>query len=437
MIDLNLKTKAMKSEEIKEYSSCLLIPVYLLQGKRMKPCNPAASSFKLTYRSIAEEVENAEDAFSCSMNLVQKKTTFFCTIQGKKISLGKGRAWLITCVPNISDDYLQELYRLASAREIMLEMTNSINQLETDQDIYEFILENCRKAVELSDLCSLMLVSGDIAHVVAARGYGESVFQAQFKLEDTFLSLATKGRMDKTVIISDLARFADNYHTEIKTKKNKMLLKSTLSTPIYVDKKLYAILCFDSTKKNSFTEQDKNLLELVKTNVETTLSNHLMHMQILHMSKTDQLTGVNNRTYLTSYLRQQIQKSFYLAMIDMNDLKGINDGHGHSSGDFMIQTMADTLRDAFPQKAEIFRLGGDEFIGVIHGMGREQIQKTIEEVKNAAKKKLLTLPDGSITTLSFSCGLAYHKPNAAIDPVMSEADHEMYEEKRKLKAIPF
>lgn len=55
----------------------------------------------------------------------------------------------------------------------------------------------------------------------------------------------------------------------------------------------------------------------------------------------------------------------------MNDLKGINDNHGHASGDTMIKAMAAELTNAFPGRNVFFRIGGDEFLCVLFDMESE------------------------------------------------------------------
>ena len=135
-----------------------------------------------------------------------------------------------------------------------------------------------------------------------------------------------------------------------------------------------------------------------------------------------------------SDLEKRLQKSFYVGMFDMNDLKGINDGHGHHSGDIALQRFAAVLKAAFPAGNAFFRMGGDEFLCILYGMELPAIQERIAALRSMLKHTPVSLADGTAAVLSFSCGFALHAPGAPVDDVTQSADRTMYEEKRKFKA---
>ena len=428
----------MEKKEIREYSGLLMMPVFIAQDEKLLPMNALAEKLPVVYQEVAQHLpENDEELSSSPFVVHQEETAEFYAISGKKIIYKGKHAWLVALTPSSSGNTLQELFRISTARQIMFNTANEINHLETDQDVYEFILTNCGKAVECSDLCSLMLVEGDTTRIVAKRGYGSDVYSVSFELNKTFLGRATNGKFDRTVVINDLSSFKNLYHTEIRTQKDSQLLGSTLSAPVYVKGKLFVILCFDSVKKNAFTQNDVELLDVIKTNIEMMLTNHQMQMEILRLSKTDMLTGLYNRTYLKEYQTKHDQERFYVGMLDMNDLKGINDGHGHSSGDFMIRSMAKALQRTFPKDCVLFRLGGDEFLYLIYNMEEEEIRNRITALRTQLNQAPLRLADETWTSLSFSCGFALHNPGDDFDTVLSNADHLMYEEKRRIKALRF
>lgn len=423
----------MNEEQIKQYSELLMIPAFLLKRDTLEACNEAARLLHLTYQDIAYDIDFKEEGISpVPFVILVKEEPYYYTIAGHKLPTEED-TWLITLTPNSSRSTLQEIYRVSTARQIMLQMANDFNYLDTDQSVYEFILENCAKAVECSDLCSFMLVEKNDVRIVAKRGYNDDVYNVTFEKDKTFLGMATNGKYDRAVIINDLTKFLDIYHTEIKTETHAQLLSSTLTCPIYIKKELFGILCFDSEEKNAFTQQDLELLELIKTNVETMLTSHQMQMEILRLSHTDMLTGLYNRTYLKEFLRKHAGETFTVGMFDMNDLKGINDGHGHNNGDLMIRTTAESLTNTFPGRSAFFRFGGDEFMCILYDISMEEIEQKIVSLRDTLNHSPIHLSDGAITTVSFSCGFALHEPNVDFDTVLSKADHHMYEEKRKLK----
>lgn len=85
----------------------------------------------------------------------------------------------------------------------------------------------------------------------------------------------------------------------------------------------------------------------------------------LIMANTDSLTGLLNRRGFvyaaTTMLRRNPAVPFALVTADVDRFKGINDEHGHATGDDVLQRVAEILQGATDERAVVARLGGDEF----------------------------------------------------------------------------
>lgn len=424
----------LDEQMLSQFGSCLAVPLFLVDGTRAVPLNREAEALDLSEPALPGLLQQEQGEFSgLAVCLDGRDGMHRYLMSGKQIESEGHFCWLLQAVPAEDRGRTDNLHRIATAREIMLQVSSQIDQLETDHDIYEFILENCGKAVEHASLCSLMVVENGRARIVAKRGFEDEVYNISFDLKDTFLSLETEGRLDRIVIINDLSKYRSSYHTEAKTEQKGGYLESTLATPIYVNHELYAILNFDSTQRNTFTMQDEELLYIVKSNIEIILANHRMHAEILRLSQTDLLTGLYNRTYLQAYLRKNIRRAFTVGIFDMNDLKKINDQHGHRSGDLAIVRFTSDLRAAFPPESVFFRMGGDEFMCILYDMSGEKIAACIAGLRAGLAASPLTLADGASAALAFSCGFAEHEACVSSDRAFQEADHLMYEEKRRMK----
>lgn len=80
--------------------------------------------------------------------------------------------------------------------------------------------------------------------------------------------------------------------------------------------------------------------------------------QLVEAMYTDVLTGCWNRRAFEEMIGES--ERYCYAIVDLDSLKFINDSMGHRSGDFCLQTVAETLTEAFPDR--VFRLSGDEFV---------------------------------------------------------------------------
>jgi diguanylate cyclase (GGDEF)-like protein len=92
--------------------------------------------------------------------------------------------------------------------------------------------------------------------------------------------------------------------------------------------------------------------------------NHRMEEQY-HISIRDELTQLLNRRGALSAVKQALTNnasSYALILVDVDDLKGINDGHGHAAGDAFLMKVADAMRSSAREKDICARLGGDEFM---------------------------------------------------------------------------
>jgi len=158
-----------------------------------------------------------------------------------------------------------------------------------------------------------------------------------------------------------------------------------------------------------------------------------------HAALHDPLTGLPNRALLFEYARhlfagaQRDGESVAVAFIDLDRFKPINDTHGHSVGDSVLQEVASRLRAGTRGKDLVFRLGGDEFLVLLSGLERDRQPEAIARHMLDA----VTAPykiDGMDLSLSACIGISVYPRDAAdIDILISQADAAMYEAKMEGK----
>lgn len=164
--------------------------------------------------------------------------------------------------------------------------------------------------------------------------------------------------------------------------------------------------------------------------------------QLHHMSISDELTGLFNRrgfiTLADKHLKmaQRCGKDIFLLYADFDNMKWINDTHGHPVGDNALVETAVILKNTFRQADLIGRVGGDEFI-VLMSEPRERngevvvlerLASEIEKANSRANRKYQILL--SIGTVRYN-----HLEQTTIDELMSQADLLMYEDKKKKKEL--
>lgn len=148
---------------------------------------------------------------------------------------------------------------------------------------------------------------------------------------------------------------------------------------------------------------------------------------------TDELTGLNSRrgffqlagTHLKLHRRRT--NTAVIFFVDVNDLKDINDRHGHGAGDEAIREVANALRGTFRTTDLLARLSGDEFV-VLAMIPREEIGQVA--AKLTSRLDHFNSTAGRPYQLTVSVGAAEYREGESLDAVLARADDAMYRQKK-------
>jgi diguanylate cyclase (GGDEF)-like protein len=152
----------------------------------------------------------------------------------------------------------------------------------------------------------------------------------------------------------------------------------------------------------------------------------------------DALTGLFNRGYFDEYLPKQLahaarsHEPTSLVLIDVDNLKTVNDRHGHQAGDALIRFVAATLRDFVRQSDTACRYGGDEFAVVLTSAdgpaARIFSERLLERIVEGSKR-----PEASLACeqAAVTIGIATAPTEArTVGDLIGLADRRLYEGKR-------
>lgn len=159
--------------------------------------------------------------------------------------------------------------------------------------------------------------------------------------------------------------------------------------------------------------------------------------QIRNLALTDSLTGLANHRRLFEVLNSEINRydrtarPFSILLLDLDELKKINDTYGHLVGSRAIARVAEVLRMQLREIDTPARYGGDEFAVVLPETGSEATQKVARRIS----ERLRT--DAEEPRLSVSSGAAiFPEDGRNIDELLAAADRALYREKRASKRLP-
>jgi diguanylate cyclase (GGDEF)-like protein len=132
----------------------------------------------------------------------------------------------------------------------------------------------------------------------------------------------------------------------------------------------------------------------------------LRQLEILSIS--DGLTGLYNRRYFDTKILEEVRRAhrqnhdLFLALLDVDNLKVINDKYGHLSGDKLLKSVGELIKHCIREDVDWpFRYGGDEFCVILSQVSQEQALMTSERFIQSFNEKKLPLTGLSIGLAKF------------------------------------
>jgi diguanylate cyclase len=117
-------------------------------------------------------------------------------------------------------------------------------------------------------------------------------------------------------------------------------------------------------------------------------------------------------------------------MVDLDGLKELNDTFGHRTGDRALAAVAAIIRENVRRIDTAARLGGDEFVVLLPETDREGALVVAGKVRQGVADTVIVERGGRIP-ISVSLGVSEWVRGHSLDDVMAEADHAMYQDKRR------
>ena len=150
-------------------------------------------------------------------------------------------------------------------------------------------------------------------------------------------------------------------------------------------------------------------------------------------TNVDALTGVKNRhAYLEAIERlddetaEEAARQYAITILDVNDLKRVNDTDGHKAGDEYLKDACRIICKTF-KHSPVYRIGGDEFAVISQGDDYDNIDALIAQMTERNEEVLRT---GGIV---IACGMAKREGDPSTATVVERADGQMYRNKNELK----
>jgi diguanylate cyclase (GGDEF)-like protein len=160
--------------------------------------------------------------------------------------------------------------------------------------------------------------------------------------------------------------------------------------------------------------------------------------QFSNEARTDHLTGLANRREFERVMEREVAlserhgRSLSVMMIDLDNLKRINDRQGHRAGDAALRLVAQQLQHVVRASDVCARVGGDEFAVAMPETSIERARDVVTRLRTAIRQ--VGLSAKSADQVAVSIGVAAWRPGQDWQAVYQVADADLYEDKRRHKA---
>lgn len=165
----------------------------------------------------------------------------------------------------------------------------------------------------------------------------------------------------------------------------------------------------------------------------STILGRLIH-SLKEKAVIDTLTGLHNRAFVFDVLNKMTalaergNTSFCVVYMDLDNFKRVNDLYGHSEGDIVLKSVAHLLKKRFRKSDVVGRIGGDEFLIIVHNCTSDGIQRRLEEVRKDVETYL------GAYNISISYGVVeVPEEGLNVSEILKLADERMYLMKKSKK----
>jgi len=252
---------------------------------------------------------------------------------------------------------------------------------------------------------------------------------------DSPMDLAIRNR--KLLLIEDLPEWASQKETLV----NRLYVRnytsnSCIIAPLMSGNEVLGVLNLaDHGQGHPFDyASDGPPVELLCEIIGSSMANIKLYEEVIHKARTDSMMGLVNHQAFYDELDKEVMRSrryggsLSLIIIDLDNLKHINDHHGHRVGDAVLLHVAEQINRCIRTNDVAARYGGDEFTIILPNTSVGEALVVAERIGKMVAELAVKHEDDSYYS-SVSIGVGQYRMGSSIDEFMNEADTALFEAK--------
>jgi diguanylate cyclase (GGDEF)-like protein len=214
-------------------------------------------------------------------------------------------------------------------------------------------------------------------------------------------------------------------------------VRSELTFPLSSRGRVIGVLDAESQSPSAFTQADLTLMSAVGSQLAASLEAAQMHDLMKREATRDPLTRLANRRVLLERIEQQMahaerrSEAFSVVFLDVDQLKKVNDTHGHLAGDALLREVAAALIEAVRGEDLVARFGGDEFVVLLPATQASPAEVVGARIHDAIRRRRFLAGSQSMGVPGVSLGIAtYPQHGRTAEQLLAAADMTLYRQKQ-------
>ena len=192
---------------------------------------------------------------------------------------------------------------------------------------------------------------------------------------------------------------------------------------------------YGRTVDRPYDASDVEALAILVRQAETSIENTFLYDEAIRLSITDGMTGLWNRRHFDLRMESELSRAirfsepFAVVFTELDQMKAVNDTHGHQAGDTVLIELARRLTEATREVDVVARWGGDEFTLLLPNTGIGGAIRLGEKVRSAVADEPFQV-EGAALHITISVGVAaYPEHGSSGKDLVAAADAAMYRAK--------
>lgn len=186
--------------------------------------------------------------------------------------------------------------------------------------------------------------------------------------------------------------------------------------------------------RQGWTAQDRTLFEAAARSVGVSLERSRYLNELQTAALTDSFTGLGNRRAFETHVETALQGAGILSLVvlDIDDLRGLNDREGHARGDQLLRSFANVLVTAVDRTDRVYRLSGDEFAMVVCSPPALEVRDIQQDLVRRVERLGEIMVEAGFVGFGVSAGVASAPGEGrSLSALLRAADERMYRQKRE------